>query len=219
MALKLLIDNWRWAGVPFYLRHGKRLPKRSSEIAIQFKPTPQLLFGLGDAGRAATRMCWRFAFSLTMASRYASASKVPGPGMHIRSVMMDFRLWHDLWRPSADAYERLMLDAMQGDATLFTRRDETEAAWTIVTSILDGWHHLPPPSSPTTRPAPGDHGRPATCWPARDAPGLDSSGVDQARWRARCSLPRFACSGPPSPLADDPGLRCGTCHRRRYYPG
>ena len=75
-------------------------------------------------------------------------SKVPGPGMHIRPVLMDFRFGTSFGRQTADAYERLILDAMQGDSTLFTRRDETEAAWTIVTSILEGWQHLPPPEFP-----------------------------------------------------------------------
>jgi glucose-6-phosphate 1-dehydrogenase len=75
-------------------------------------------------------------------------AKVPGPGMQIRSVMMDFGFGSAFGRAAADAYERLLLDAMQGDAALFTRRDETEAAWRIVTSILDGWQHQPPPAFP-----------------------------------------------------------------------
>jgi glucose-6-phosphate 1-dehydrogenase len=147
VALKLLIDNWRWAGVPFYLRHGKRLPKRSSEISIRFKPTPQLLFGMGDAGRQRPNvLTLRIQPDEGIALRFGS--KVPGPGMHIRSVLMDFRFGTSFGGQTADAYERLILDAMQGDSTLFTRRDETEAAWTIVTSILEGWKHLPPPEFP-----------------------------------------------------------------------
>ena len=147
VAIKLLIDNWRWAGVPFYLRHGKRLPKRSTEIAIRFKQTPQLLFGQGDAN-------WSLPNVLTLriqpdegiALRFGT--KVPGSGMQVRSVMMDFRFGASFGQQAAEAYERLILDAMQGESTLFTRRDETEAAWTIVTSILDGWQHLPPPDFP-----------------------------------------------------------------------
>jgi len=147
VALKLLVDNWRWAGVPFYLRHGKRLPKRSSEISIRFKPTPQLLFGMGDAGRQRPNvLTLRIQPDEGIALRFGS--KVPGPGMHIRPVLMDFRFGTTFGGQSADAYERLILDAMQGDSTLFTRRDEAEAAWAIVTSILEGWHHLPPPDFP-----------------------------------------------------------------------
>ncbi len=147
VALKLLIDNWRWAGVPFYLRHGKRLPKRATEIAIRFKPTPQLLFGAADAG-------WHLPNVLNLRIQpdegigLRFGSKVPGPGMQIRSVMMDFRFGASFGQQTADAYERLILDAMQGESTLFTRRDEAEAAWTIITSILVGWRHLPPPDFP-----------------------------------------------------------------------
>jgi glucose-6-phosphate 1-dehydrogenase len=147
VALKLLIDNWRWAGVPFYVRHGKRLPKRSTEIAIRFKPTPQLLFGGAAAG-------WHLPNVLNLRIQpddgigLRFGTKVPGPGMHIRSVMMDFRFGASFGQQAADAYERLVLDAMQGESTLFTRRDEAEAAWTIVTSILEGWRHLPPPDFP-----------------------------------------------------------------------
>ncbi|MCC6175556.1 MAG: glucose-6-phosphate dehydrogenase [Chloroflexi bacterium] len=147
VALKLLIDNWRWAGVPFYLRHGKRLPKRSSEISIRFKPTPALLFGQADAGRQHPNvLTLRIQPDEGIALRFGT--KVPGPGMRIRSMLMDFRFGSSYGQPSADAYERLILDAMQGESTLFTRRDETEAAWTIVTSILEGWQHLPPPGFP-----------------------------------------------------------------------
>jgi glucose-6-phosphate 1-dehydrogenase len=147
VALKLLVDNWRWAGVPFYVRHGKRLPKRSTEIAIRFKPTPQLLFEGADAG-------WHHPNVLNLRIQpdegigLRFGTKVPGPGMHIRSVMMDFRFGASFGQQAADAYERLVLDAMQGESTLFTRRDETEAAWTIITSILEGWRHLPPPDFP-----------------------------------------------------------------------
>jgi glucose-6-phosphate 1-dehydrogenase len=147
VAIKLLVDNWRWAGVPFYLRHGKRLPKRATEIAIRFKPTPQLLFGQGDAG-------WHQPNVLTLRIQpddgigLRFGTKVPGPGMEIRSVQMDFRFGTSFGGQAADAYERLILDAIQGDSTLFTRGDETEAAWAIVTSILEGWKHLPPPDFP-----------------------------------------------------------------------
>ena len=147
VALKLLVDNWRWAGVPFYLRHGKRLPKRSTEIAIQFKPAPQLLFEQGDSAAIEPNvLVLRVQPNDGIGLRFGA--KVPGPGMQVRSVMMDFGFGSAFGKSSADAYERLLLDAMQGDASLFTRRDETEAAWRVVTSILDGWHHQPPPDFP-----------------------------------------------------------------------
>jgi glucose-6-phosphate 1-dehydrogenase len=147
VALKLLIDNWRWGGVPFYLRHGKRLPKRASEIAIRFKPTPQLLFGRENAGAQHPNvLTLRIQPDEGIGLRFGT--KVPGPGMEVRPVMMDFRFGASFGRPAAEAYERLILDAMQGESTLFTRRDETEAAWTVVTSILEGWHHLPPSDFP-----------------------------------------------------------------------
>jgi glucose-6-phosphate 1-dehydrogenase len=147
VALKLLVDNWRWAGVPFYLRHGKRLPKRSTEIAIQFKPAPQLLFEQGDSAAIEPNvLVLRVQPNDGIGLRFGA--KVPGPGMQVRSVMMDFGFGSAFGKSSADAYERLLLDAMQGDASLFTRRDETEAAWRVVTSILEGWHHQPPPDFP-----------------------------------------------------------------------
>ena len=147
VAIKLLIDNWRWAGVPFYLRHGKRMPKRVTEITIHFKPTPQLLFGEGDHGwRHPNVLALRIQPDEGIGLRFGT--KVPGPGMQIRGVMMDFRFGASFGRQPADAYERLILDAIQGESTLFTRRDEIEAAWTIVTSILEGWRHLPPPDFP-----------------------------------------------------------------------
>jgi len=147
VALKLLVDNWRWAGVPFYLRHGKRLPKRSTEIAIQFKPAPQLLFEQSDSAALEPNvLVLRVQPNDGIALRFGA--KVPGPGMHVRSVMMDFGFGSAFGKAAADAYERLLLDAMQGDASLFTRRDETEAAWRIVTSILEGWRHQPPPAFP-----------------------------------------------------------------------
>ena len=147
VALKLLIDNWRWAGVPFYLRHGKRLPKRSTEVAVQFKPAPQLLFGQDDSAALDPNVLFlRVQPNEGIALRFGA--KVPGPGMQVRSVMMDFGFGTAFGRAPADAYERLLLDAMQGDASLFTRRDETEAAWRLISSILDGWQHQPLPSFP-----------------------------------------------------------------------
>ena len=133
--------------MPFYLRHGKRLPKRSTEIAIQFKPAPGLLFGQTNASALEPNvLVFRVQPNDGIALRFGA--KVPGHGMQIRSVMMDFGFGSAFGREAADAYERLLLDATQGDAALFTRRDETEAAWRIITSILDGWRHQRPPDFP-----------------------------------------------------------------------
>jgi glucose-6-phosphate 1-dehydrogenase len=147
VALKLLVDNWRWSGVPFYLRHGKRLPKRKTEIAIQFKPAPGLLFEQTNTSALEPNLLvLRVQPNDGIALRFGA--KVPGPGMQVRSVLMDFGFGSTFGGAAADAYERLLLDAMQGDAALFTRRDETEAAWRIITSVLEGWRHQSPPDFP-----------------------------------------------------------------------
>jgi glucose-6-phosphate 1-dehydrogenase len=147
VALKLFIDNWRWAGVPFYLRTGKRLPKRASEIAIQFKRAPHLLF----SGNAAERMDPNV-LSLDIQPdegiALKFAVKVPGPMMNLRSVNMGFQYGTSFNIQSPDAYERLLLDAMLGDSTLFTRRDEVETAWDIVTQIMTGWSKMDVTSLP-----------------------------------------------------------------------
>jgi len=147
LALKLVIDNWRWAGVPFYLRSGKRLPKRVTEIAIQFKRAPLLLFGKDAAeGAGPNVLVLRIQPDEGISLKFGS--KVPGPTVRIRSVNMDFRYGASFGLEPPDAYERLLLDAMVGDSTLFIRRDETEAAWSLVDGIVDGWRESPRPSFP-----------------------------------------------------------------------
>ncbi len=138
MALKLFIDNWRWAGVPFYLRTGKRLPKRVSEVAIQFKEVPQILFNArADARLDPTVLSIRVQPEEGLAIRVAS--KLPGPKIRIYPVNMEFNYSTGFGGGSPDAYERLILDVMAGDATLFMRRDQVEAAWNFVMPILDRW--------------------------------------------------------------------------------
>jgi glucose-6-phosphate 1-dehydrogenase len=147
VALKLDIDNWRWAGVPFYLRTGKRLPKRLSEVAIQFKRPPHLLFSRSTIdGLEPNTLVLNIQPDEGISLKIGS--KVPGPTIDIRSVDMEFLYGTTFGVSSPDAYERLLLDCMLGDSTLFTRRDEVEAAWTIVTSILDGWKVEPLPQMP-----------------------------------------------------------------------
>ena len=138
VALKLEIDNWRWANVPFYLRTGKRLPRRVTEIAITFKKVPHLMFrNLVDAAPDTNVITMRIQPDEGIAIRFAA--KVPGPSNRLRNVPMDFYYGSTFGETSPDAYERLILDAMLGDPTLFQRRDEVETAWGIVQPVLDGW--------------------------------------------------------------------------------
>jgi glucose-6-phosphate 1-dehydrogenase len=138
VALKLFLDNWRWAGVPFYLRTGKHLPKRVTEVAIQFKRAPHLLFS-NDASERLEPNVLALGIQPNEGIALKFAVKVPGATMQLRSVNMAFQYGATFNVKSPDAYERLLLDAMLGEGTLFTRRDEVEAAWEIVTQIMYGW--------------------------------------------------------------------------------
>jgi glucose-6-phosphate 1-dehydrogenase len=132
VALKLEIQNWRWFGVPFYVRSGKRMPKRATEIAVHFKQLPHNLFGEGGAQRNV--LVIRVQPEEGIALRFSA--KVPGERYRPRTVSMDFRYGQAFGLASPEAYERLLLDAMRGDQTLFTRTDEVEAAWKLVDGIL-----------------------------------------------------------------------------------
>ena len=132
------MDNWRWAGVPFYLRTGKRLPKRASEVAIQFKDVPQVLFNAQpDVPLEPNVLSIRLQPEESMALRIDS--KMPGPKVRIYPVKMEFNYSSSFGGVSPEAYERLLLDVMAGDATLFMRRDAVEAAWQFTMPILDRW--------------------------------------------------------------------------------
>jgi len=137
VALKLFVDNWRWSGVPFFLRTGKRLPKRASEISIQLKEVPPILFNANRSALDPNVLTVRiqpdegFAFGIS--------SKIPGPQVRIYPVQMDFRYGSAFGGTSPEAYERLLLDVMIGDQSLFMRRDAVEAAWRFVMPILDRW--------------------------------------------------------------------------------
>jgi glucose-6-phosphate 1-dehydrogenase len=140
VALRLFVDNWRWAGVPFYLRTGKRLPKRASEVAIQFKDVPQVLFNTNpDTPLEPTVLSLRVQPEEGLSMRIAS--KLPGPKVRIYPVKMEFNYSSSFGDVSPEAYERLLLDVMAGDATLFMRRDAVETAWKFVTPILESWEH------------------------------------------------------------------------------
>jgi len=140
-ALRLEIENWRWAGVPFYIRAGKRLAKRVTEITIQFKQPPLLLFkdaeGRGGEGIKPNVLSMRIQPDEGISLRFGA--KTPGPSMTIGPVNMDFSYADAFGRSSANGYERLLLDAMFGDATLFAHRDGVEATWSLMTPILEAW--------------------------------------------------------------------------------
>src|SRR5262245_13081873 len=141
VALKLFVDNWRWAGVPFYLRTGKRLPKRVSEVAIQFKDVPQVLFNSQPSTPLEpTGLSVRVHPEEGLSMRIAS--KLPGPKIRIYPVKMEFNYSSSFGHEAPEAYERLILDVMAGDATLFMRRDQVDAALRFVMPILDRWEHM-----------------------------------------------------------------------------
>jgi glucose-6-phosphate 1-dehydrogenase len=132
VAMRVNVRSWRWDGVPFYLRSGKRMPKRATEIAVHFQPLPHSLFGEGATQPDV--LIVRVQPEEGIALRFAV--KVPGERYRPRTVSMDFRYGATFGMASPEAYERLLLDALRGDQTLFTRKDEVEAAWKIVDSIL-----------------------------------------------------------------------------------
>ncbi|CAN5827064.1 glucose-6-phosphate dehydrogenase [soil metagenome] len=148
VAMRVTLNNWRWAGVPFYLRTGKRLPKRVTEIAIQFRNPPTPLFetdteGASEVNQLILRIQPKEGTSL------AFQAKIPGSRRRLQSVRMDFRYGTAFARPTPEAYQRLLLDVMLGDPTLFTRTDEVENAWRFVNPILDAWSRpdAPPPAN------------------------------------------------------------------------
>jgi glucose-6-phosphate 1-dehydrogenase len=137
-ALKLEVHNWRWAGVPIFLRTGKRLARKVTEIAVQLKPVPHLAFqSKGSAGVQPNQLI------LTVQPNEGVSlsldAKIPGATMRIRPVNMEFLYGTSFMSQSPEAYERLILDAMRGDATLFTRNDEVDAQWAIIDPILQAW--------------------------------------------------------------------------------
>jgi glucose-6-phosphate 1-dehydrogenase len=138
-ALRLLVDNWRWRGVPFYLRSGKQMAAKTTELAIQFKRVPHLMFPLRP-GEEVTPNVLFLCLQPDEGIHLRFEAKEPGVGMRSRSVDMEFHYAKDFGTGTLpDAYERLLLDAIQGDASLFARADEIELAWGLIDSILAGW--------------------------------------------------------------------------------
>jgi glucose-6-phosphate 1-dehydrogenase len=146
VAARLTIDDWRWSGVPFYVRTGKRLPKRSTEIAIQFREVPHHLFRDTAMEPDPNLLAIRIQPDEGIMLRFGA--KVPGLGLNVRAVTMDFTYGSAFNVDSPDAYETLILDALQGDASLFTRADEVEEAWSIVDPFIDAWANVDPPTFP-----------------------------------------------------------------------
>lgn len=146
-AMKVFVDNWRWAGVPFYLRAGKRLPKRVTDISIQFRPAPHPLFR--KVNRVTTHpnvLAIRIQPDEGISLKFDS--KVPGPTVKTHPVTMEFRYATSFGAEPPDAYERLLLDTMIGDSTLFARRDEVETAWAWLDPLLRTWEASPEPPFP-----------------------------------------------------------------------
>jgi glucose-6-phosphate 1-dehydrogenase len=169
-ALRFMVDNWRWEGVPFYLRSGKRLPKRVSELAVRFRRPPHLLFSGHDAGFEPNVLTIRVQPDEGIALQFEI--KRPGLEVQTTSVAMDFRYDEAFGTATHSAYETLLLDCMTGDATLFARRDEVEAAWAVVDPILEAWEKAPPGGLPTYA---------AGTWGPVEADALLAGGGD--RWR------------------------------------
>lgn len=142
VAARFFVDNWRWSGVPFYLRTGKNLPLSASEVRVQFRPTPNVLFAAQcgpklDANAITLRLQPNEGITLRF------NGKVPGTSLQIRPVRMHFSYDAEFGAYTPEAYERLLLEALSGDATLFIRRDEVETAWRIVDPIREGWSKEP----------------------------------------------------------------------------
>jgi glucose-6-phosphate 1-dehydrogenase len=159
-ALRLHVSNWRWAGVPFYLRTGKRLARKVTEIAVILKPVPHMAFqSSGSVGVQANQIV--LTVQPDEGVSVSIGAKIPGPRMRIRPVNMEFRYGTAFLSESPEAYERLILDAMRGDATLFTRNDEIEALWGIIDPILTAWKQdvtTPIPQYPSGSAGPEDSG-------------------------------------------------------------
>jgi glucose-6-phosphate 1-dehydrogenase len=138
VALKVFVDNWRWAGAPFYIRAGKRLPKKATEIAIQFRSTPHTPFARGETeGLEPNVLVIRIQPEEGISLKIGA--KVPGSGFEVSSVNMDLLYGTAFLEEAPDAYERLLLDLMLGDPTLFIRADEAEGAWGILQPVMRAW--------------------------------------------------------------------------------
>ncbi len=161
-ALKLFVDNWRWQDVPFYLRTGKRLPVRVSEVSIQFLPVPHKSFpSATTVSWQANRLVLRIQPEEGILLRFEA--KQPGPSMRLSPVDMEMTYCRTFKADPPEAYETLLLDVMRGDATLFMRADQVEAAWNVISPVLDAWQSVKPVDFPNY---------PAGTWGPEDAEAL-----------------------------------------------
>ena len=179
-ALKLTMDNWRWAGVPFYLRTGKRLASQYTEIAIQFKRAPTIMFQDTDVDELEPDMLV-LRIQPNEGIQMSFGAKVPGPTMKIGTVNMDFCYEHYFGNKPATGYETLIYDCMKGDATLYKHADTVEKGWEIVQSVLDVWAALPAREFPNYA---------AGTWGPAAAGNLTKN--DGRLWR-RIEAPKTAC--------------------------
>jgi glucose-6-phosphate 1-dehydrogenase len=170
-ALRFYIDNWRWEGVPFYLRSGKRMPVRRTEIAIQFKRAPEVLLRHTPMGRLQANEL-RLHIQPDQGIELAFEAKIPGPTMRLQTVRMDFEYKDAFPAARGTGYETLLYDCMVNDPTLFSRADLVATAWSIAQPILDVWSSLPPRDFPNY---------PAGTWGPKDADELMTR--DSRRWR------------------------------------
>jgi glucose-6-phosphate 1-dehydrogenase len=154
VALELFVDNWRWSGVPFYVRTGKRLPRRTSEIAVQFRPVPQVLFN-ADAANPLPPNTLVLRLQPNEGLTLNVSAKKPGARVRVEPVEMAFSYAQTFGRESPEAYERLLLDVMAGDASLFMRGDAVEASWRFIDGILDAWRARKATYLPEYRPGSG----------------------------------------------------------------
>jgi glucose-6-phosphate 1-dehydrogenase len=146
-ALKVQMDNWRWAGVPFYMRTGKRLPAQYTEIAIQFKKAPLTMFK-DTATETVNPDMLVLRIQPDEGIQMSFGAKIPGPSMRVGTVNMDFCYADYFGNKPATGYETLIYDCMNGDATLFKHADTVEKGWEIVESVMDVWAALPPRDFP-----------------------------------------------------------------------
>jgi glucose-6-phosphate 1-dehydrogenase len=170
LAARLSVENWRWAGTPFYLRSGKRLPKRDSEITIVFKAAPHNFF-TAQRGESPQPNLLRLRIQPLEGISLRIQSKSPGQAFHIDDVRMDFNYATSFGRESPEAYEHLLLDAIQGDPTLFAREDEVELSWKLVDRVVEAWK-----GDRSSRP----HPYPAGAWGPAEADDLIEE--DGRRW-------------------------------------
>src|SRR5262249_50856604 len=143
-ALRVFVDNWRWEGVPFYLRAGKKLKQRSTEVQLHLRTVPLCLFGRPDVCERLARNVLTLRIHPGDGFQRLFASKIPGPDLGVGRAAMDMRYLETFGGEPPEAYERLLLDAMRGDATLFSRRDAVEASWKWITPLLEYVDRHPP---------------------------------------------------------------------------